>query len=147
MLSTRSIRAWAWVHKWSSLVCTVFMLLCLTGLPLIFHHEIGHLLGTEVEAPQMPAGTPRADLDQVVAVAQARAPGKTMQFLSREIDDDSFWYVTLGDTPLGDEKQKTVAVDARAPRCWPSRSSTKASCTGCSSCTSTCSRACRARCS
>ena len=40
-------------HKWSSLVCTVFMLLlCLTGLPLIFHHEIGHLLGTEVEAPE-----------------------------------------------------------------------------------------------
>jgi hypothetical protein len=24
---------------------------------LIFHHEIGHLLGTEVEAPAMPADT------------------------------------------------------------------------------------------
>jgi uncharacterized iron-regulated membrane protein len=33
-------------------VCTVFMLLlCMTGLPLIFHHEIDHLLGNEVEAP------------------------------------------------------------------------------------------------
>ena len=113
-LSSPVIRRWAWVHKWSSLVCTVFMLLlCITGLPLIFHHEIGHLLGTEVEAPKLPAGTPRADLDQVVAVAQARAPRKVMQFVSREIDDDAFWYVTLGDTALDDKNQKTVAVDAR----------------------------------
>jgi hypothetical protein len=50
-------RRWSWIHKWSSLVCTVFMLLlCLTGLPLIYHHEIGHLLGNEVEAPALPAG-------------------------------------------------------------------------------------------
>ena len=55
-MNSRTIKTWAWVHKWSSLVCTVFMLLlCITGLPLIFHHEIGHLLGTEVEAPKMPA--------------------------------------------------------------------------------------------
>jgi hypothetical protein len=47
--------AGAWIHKWSSLVCTVFMLLlCLTGLPLIYHHEIGHLLGNESRRP--PAG-------------------------------------------------------------------------------------------
>ena len=45
-LTSRSVRTWAWLHKWSSLVCTVFMLLlCLTGLPLIFHHEIDHLDG------------------------------------------------------------------------------------------------------
>jgi uncharacterized iron-regulated membrane protein len=112
--SSLSIRRWAWVHKWSSLVCTLFMLLlCITGLPLIFHHQIGHLLGTEVEAPALPPDTPRAGLDKVVAVAQARAPGKVMQFVSREIDDDSFWYVTLGNTAQDDKNQKTVAVDAR----------------------------------
>jgi hypothetical protein len=33
MLSTRSLRVWSWLHKWTSLVSTVFMLLlCLTGL-------------------------------------------------------------------------------------------------------------------
>ena len=111
---TSRIKAWIWVHKWSSLVCTVFMLLlCLTGLPLIFHHEIGHLLGTEVEAPEMPAGTPRADLDRVLATAQARHPGKVLQFLSREVDDDRLWYVTFGDTPMSEER-KTVVVDARS---------------------------------
>lgn len=114
-MTTSRLKTWLWIHKWSSLVCTVFMLLlCLTGLPLIFHHEIGHLLGTEVEAPAMPADTPRADLDRVLAAAQERAPGKVVQFLSQEIDDDGFWFVTLGDTPLDDDRQKTVAVDARS---------------------------------
>ena len=36
-----AVRAWYLVHKWTSLVCTLFLLmLCLTGLPLIFHDEI-----------------------------------------------------------------------------------------------------------
>ena len=44
MISPKAIRTWAWVHKWSSLVCTVFMLLlCLTGLPLIFHLSLIHI--------------------------------------------------------------------------------------------------------
>ena len=108
-----TLRTWAWIHKWTSLVCTVFMLLlCLTGLPLIFHHEIGHLLGTEVEAPGMPAGTPRADMDRVLEVAKALHPGKVVQYVSAEVDDDAFWYVTLGETPA-DENNKTVVVDAR----------------------------------
>ncbi|MCC2673939.1 MAG: hypothetical protein K0R58_886, partial [Ramlibacter sp.] len=60
MLTARAIRTWTWLHKWSSLVCTVFMLLlCLTGLPLIFHHEIGHLLGgvTWLQAKQRSTGS------------------------------------------------------------------------------------------
>ena len=44
-MSNRSLKVWIWLHKWTSLVCTVFMLmLCLTGLPLIFHDEIESLL-------------------------------------------------------------------------------------------------------
>jgi uncharacterized iron-regulated membrane protein len=109
-----SLRRWAWVHTWSSLVCTVFMLLlCLTGLPLIFHHEIEHLLGDAIEAPAMPAGTPRASLDRVIEVAKARQPGKVVQFVSREEDDDTLWYVTLNDEPMATENFKSVVVDAR----------------------------------
>lgn len=83
MLSPTALRRWSWTHKWSSLVCTVFMrLLCVTGLPLIFHHKIGHLPGTEVEAPHMPANTPRASLDRVLASAQALHPERVVQFAS-----------------------------------------------------------------
>lgn len=36
-----SLRRWRWIHEWSSLLCTLFLLvLCLTGLPLIFSDEI-----------------------------------------------------------------------------------------------------------
>ncbi|KQP20426.1 PepSY domain-containing protein [Pseudorhodoferax sp. Leaf265] len=114
MLSTRAIRAWTWTHKWSSLVCTVFMLLlCITGLPLIFHHEIGHLLGTEIEAAEMPANTPRADLDAVLRTAIARHPTLQGMFASQEEDDERVWYVTLAPTPDAKAGFKQVAVDAR----------------------------------
>ena len=114
MLSARAIRTWTWLHKWSSLVCTVFMLLlCLTGLPLIFHHEIGHLLGTEVEAPPMPADTPYASLDRVLEVARARHPERVVQFASQPEDSTDLWFVTLTPTPAPTEDFKSVAVDAR----------------------------------
>ncbi|MGQ2981678.1 MAG: PepSY-associated TM helix domain-containing protein [Polaromonas sp.] len=114
MVSASAIRRWSWVHKWSSLVCTVFMLLlCITGLPLIFHHEIGHLLGTEVEAPAMPANTPRASLDRVIATAKALHPERVVQFVSQPEDDDGLWFVTLTPTPDPTDDFKSVAVDAR----------------------------------
>jgi uncharacterized iron-regulated membrane protein len=114
MLTPRAIKTWSWLHKWSSLVCTVFMLLlCITGLPLIFHHEIGHLLGTEVEAPALPAGTPRASLDRVLEVAKARHPDRVVQFASQPEDDDALWFVTLTPTPAPTNDFKSVAVDAR----------------------------------
>lgn len=114
MLTARAIRTWTRLHKWSSLVCTVFMLLlCLTGLPLIFHHEIGHLLGTEVEAPRMPAGTPHVPLDRVLAAAQAKHPDRVVQFSSPDEDDPDIWFVTLTPTPDPTDDFRSVAVDAR----------------------------------
>ncbi|MDQ7970847.1 MAG: PepSY domain-containing protein [Oxalicibacterium faecigallinarum] len=109
-----NLRRWAWIHKWSSLICTVFMLLlCLTGLPLIFHHEIGHLLGTEIEAPEMPADTLHISMDRVMEIAIAQHPDKVGMFASQEEDDERVWYVTLSDTPTSETGMKQVAVDAR----------------------------------
>lgn len=114
MLSNSALRTWSWLHKWTSLICTVFMLLlCITGLPLIFHHEIGHLLGTEIEAPELPGNTAKADLDRMLAVAQARAPDKVPQFASMDEHDENLWFFTFGDTPLDDKQRKTIVVDAR----------------------------------
>ena len=113
-MKSRRIKTWAWIHKWSSLVSTAFMLLlCLTGLPLIFHHEIGHLLGTEIEAPRMPANAPRASLDRVLAAANALYPERMVQFVSQEADDDALWFVTLTPSPEPTDDFKSIAVDAR----------------------------------
>ncbi len=51
-MKTRTIRAWSWTHKWSSLVSTLFLLmLCVTGLPLVFTHEIEEVLLEQNWAP------------------------------------------------------------------------------------------------
>jgi uncharacterized iron-regulated membrane protein len=148
-MSNSSLRRWSWIHKWSSLVCTVFMLLlCLTGLPLIYHHEIGHLLGNEVEAPALPAelarNPPRANLDAVIAAGKARYPDKIMMYMSQEADEPAIWFLTMGEHPPTRASSRSRSMRAPA-RSSPSRRSRAApSCRSCSTCTSTCSPACGA---
>lgn len=114
-MSARSLRLWVWVHKWTSLVCMVFMLLlCLTGLPLIFTHEIHHLAGDEIEAQAMPEGTPRANLEHVVSAAQAYRPGLVPLYLFAEADAPDLWLVKLDTRVNTDEsKARFATVDAR----------------------------------
>jgi len=117
MPSTRSLRVWAWLHTWSSLVCTLFMLLlCLTGLPLIFHDEIDHLSGNEFTPPALtPAqsAAPRASLDTVLAAARARYPDRLVQYASQPLDEPRLWSVTLTPTLAPTFDYKSIAVDAR----------------------------------
>jgi uncharacterized iron-regulated membrane protein len=108
------LRRWAWLHTSSSLVCSLFLLLlCLTGLPLIFHHEIEHLLGNEVEAPAMPAGTPLASLDKLVVVAKQRHPAQVVQMVYPDADDPNLVTVLLGPTPQDMDNTHSVVLDAR----------------------------------
>jgi uncharacterized iron-regulated membrane protein len=109
-----ALRHCIWVHKWSSLACTLFMLLlCLTGLPLIFNHEIDHWLHADLEPKTMPVGTPMASLDRVVETAQRAQPGKVVQSVAAEAGDDRLWFVTLGATATAQADLDTVVVDAR----------------------------------
>ncbi len=86
-MSNGAFRAWYLVHKWTSLVCTVFLLmLCLTGLPLIFHDEIDHLIDGERVLAEVAPGTPWKTLDDVLAVALAARPGEKPLFLSFDTD-------------------------------------------------------------
>jgi len=53
------------------LICTVFLLiLCLTGLPLIFHHELSP------QARAAAPGVPLADLNEILASAKKPGPEK-----------------------------------------------------------------------
>ena len=114
-----NLRRWSAIHKWSSLICTGFMLLlCITGLPLIYHHELIHALGNDVAAPAMPADTPRAGVDQVIAAGMAAYPGKVMMYLSQDQDAPDMWAMTLGDTPR-DKNYKPLLVDARTAQLLP----------------------------
>jgi uncharacterized iron-regulated membrane protein len=105
--ATRSLRKWGAVHKWTSLICTLFMLLlCITGLPLIFHEEIDDLLHRQVKAAEVPPGTPNADLDRLLANALAKAPGnppiKVPHFLIWDRDDPNAMFVSVGESITSD---------------------------------------------
>ncbi|MBR0820607.1 PepSY domain-containing protein [Bradyrhizobium liaoningense] len=107
--ATISLRRWGFVHKWSSLICTIFMLLlCITGLPLIFHEEIDDLLHSQVKAAEVPAGTPQANLDKLLANAMASAPGKVPHFLVWDRDDPNTMFVSVGATITSDPSKNTL---------------------------------------
>ena len=87
-MKSTTIRRWSFIHTWTSLICTLFLLmLAITGLPLVFHHEIEHLLGDEPQFRDMPANTPQLDLQQLVQAAQAHRPGEVVQYFGWDEDD------------------------------------------------------------
>jgi uncharacterized iron-regulated membrane protein len=114
MMSVSAIRNWYLVHKWTSLVCTLFLLLlCITGLPLIFYHEIDHALGHSAEPPELPGVTSRASLDEIVEAARARRPQDAVQFVSLDPDEPNAWFVSLGETANAPEPTAFYMYDAR----------------------------------
>jgi len=120
-MSPRSVKLWSGVHTWTSLVCTAFMLLlCVTGLPLIFYDEIGEFVGTRVTPPAMPGVTQRISLDEALAVARRRYPDRVVQFASQDEGSDAAWFVTMTPTPAPTADFRQVVVDARTGAVLPS---------------------------
>ena len=118
-MSSSALRKWLFVHKWTSLISTMFLLLlCITGLPLIFRHELDHALGNAVDPPELPAGSvqagQRASLDDIVAAARARAPGHAVQFVSRDADEPDAWFVSLGERVDSPAAAEFYTFDARS---------------------------------
>lgn len=114
MASARSIKAWSFVHKWTSLVATLFLLmLCVTGLPLIFYHEIDHWRGASVDPPELEGVPATASLDAIVAAARARRPQDAVQYVARDAEEPNAWYVGLGETADAPELSAYYTFDAR----------------------------------
>lgn len=102
-MTNSALRKWAWVHKWSSLVSTIFLLmLCITGLPLIFHHEIDDLLHETAHPAEVVPGTQPANLDGILEKAHERYPGKAIQFVSWDDDEPGVLYLSLNDSVSAD---------------------------------------------
>jgi uncharacterized iron-regulated membrane protein len=81
------IKNWSRIHRWSSLACTVFLvLICLTGLPLIFSSQIDHWLDRSHYAP-VPSATSPTSLDRFAAIGRRMYPGQII--ISIFLDDDA----------------------------------------------------------
>ncbi|RXT96428.1 PepSY-associated TM helix domain-containing protein [Pseudomonas syringae] len=114
-MKSQTVRRWSIVHTWSSLICTLFLLmLAVTGLPLIFHHEIDHLLGDAPHYREMPADTPRLDLEQLARAAEAHRPGEVMQYFGWD-DEAPNGVMAIPAATAGTEPNSshTFALDAR----------------------------------
>jgi uncharacterized iron-regulated membrane protein len=80
-MTPRSVRIWKDVHKWTSLICTLFLfILCLTGLPLIFHEEIDRALGATAAPDSVAADAPMISLDRVLEIGHAQRPNEAITF-------------------------------------------------------------------
>ncbi|MCA1458573.1 PepSY domain-containing protein [Bradyrhizobium sp. BRP22] len=107
---------WSLVHKWTSLVCTLFMLmLCITGLPLIFHDEIDDLFEPEIAARELPPDTPEASLSRLIDAAKARHPERYVQVMNWDDDHANIINVFMSQTPVPPPGQRflKLSFDAR----------------------------------
>lgn len=114
-MKSTTIRRWSAVHTWTSLICTLFLLmLALTGLPLIFHHELEHLLGEAPQLREMPVDTQRLDLQQLVEAAERLRPDDVVQYMGWK-DDEVNGVVTIMAATAGTEPNSshTFMLDAR----------------------------------
>lgn len=116
----RTLLLWFVVHKWSGLVCTAFLLLlCVTGLPLIFHEEIDRALAPPAPLPAVAPGTPAPDLDELVARALAGRPGEVPLYLSFD-EDRPVANVTAAPRPDAPAAaMRFVSLDRRSGRALP----------------------------
>jgi uncharacterized iron-regulated membrane protein len=115
-MRSTTIRRWSAIHTWTSLICTLFLLLlALTGLPLIFHHELEPLLGEAPELREMAADAPRLDLQQLVEAGERHRPGEVVQYLGWE-EDEPNGVVTIMAATAGTEPNSshTFMLDARS---------------------------------
>ena len=118
-MTRNSIRAWYLVHKWTSIVSTAFLLmLCITGLPLIFHEEIDVLTEGEpiygMPGVASSSETPGLhSLDSVLASAMAKRPGEVPLFFSFD-DENPMVVITTGPTPDAKPEQMTSQLFDRS---------------------------------
>ena len=115
-MKATTIRRWSQVHTWTSLICTLFLLLlALTGLPLIFHHELEHLLGEAPELRELPAETPHLSLQQLVEAAERHRPGEVVQYFGFEDDEpNGVVAITAATADTEPNSSHTFMLDARS---------------------------------
>jgi uncharacterized iron-regulated membrane protein len=111
-----SVRLWTALHRWTSLVSTIFLLLlCLTGLPLIFHHEIDQALGYAPRPKAISVGRPKATVDQFARAALAANRGKVLQYIAWDGDEPDIVTTYVNDSVNGKPDDAVVqAFDAHS---------------------------------
>lgn len=118
-MTSSSIRTWYLVHKWASLVCTLFLLmLCTTGLPLIFGDEVERMGGDALRFGMPGVGSSSSargllPLDTMMATALSTRPGEVPLFMAFDNDQPSMT-ITTGPTPDAPGSAMTTQIFDRS---------------------------------
>lgn len=113
-MTQRTIRSWNFIHKWTSLICTLFLLmLCVTGLPLIFHAEIDELTRAPELIEDVPIGA-RANIEEMVADAKTQAPeGWVIMFIAYDDEKPVVQVIVAPNMQATESEVTIVAYDSR----------------------------------
>lgn len=110
-MTAAATRRWTTLHRWSSLFCTLnLLLLSVTGLLLIFHHEIEDMLGT---MPEMhAAGQTLQPAESIVQTALKENPGWNPLTYFEEEDHPGLVFINMAPPGSFDfAAGKIVALD------------------------------------
>lgn len=112
-------RVWRWLHTWSSLICTLFLLmLCVTGFALTFHDEIASWLNPDSWVPKHPNG-PHLSLDQIATAALQEHKNHVPIYVSFDTDRPVV-NVTSGSTSQVDATNMSfISIDATSGEIVP----------------------------
>lgn len=89
------------------------LLLCLTGLPLVFHHELDELLGYAPPPVVHVADAVRVPVDEIARSALAHHPGSVLQYIAWDKDEPNTVTAFTNSAPNGHPDAAVVkAFDA-----------------------------------
>ncbi|QJB37413.1 PepSY domain-containing protein [Chitinophaga oryzae] len=109
-MDIKTAKRWFNWHKWSSLICTLFLLmLCVTGLPLIFHEELDKVLEKQVVA-DIPPGARPLPLDSLAMAASAQYPGNHIRYIFWDEEDRNKVIFDLAPAPDAPPEQSRYAM-------------------------------------
>jgi uncharacterized iron-regulated membrane protein len=115
-MTPRSVRVWKDVHTWTSLVCTLFLfVLCLTGLPLIFHEDIDRAFGQIAVPDHAATSAPLLPLDRLMEIARADRPNEVVRFAT-PVQGEPLWNMEMAASVASMKLTSIVTIDARTGR-------------------------------
>jgi uncharacterized iron-regulated membrane protein len=98
-------------------VCTIFLLvLCLTGLPLVFQEDIDTAFGQRGALdPAADASAPHLPLDKLIEIARQARPNEALRFATA-VRDKPLWNMEMGASVESMKLTSIVTIDARTGR-------------------------------
>ncbi|EWY41738.1 peptidase [Skermanella stibiiresistens SB22] len=95
-MTSTNLRRWRLVHRWTSLICSAnLLILCVTGLILVFHHEIEDLMGDGFDMTYT-EGRPMLPFQALDDIARQAYPKLASKMISFDSEEPGTTYIFMG---------------------------------------------------